>query len=149
MTSISASTTAPAPSIRRVLLAGGVAAVSTGVVSAGIALASAPLGVPQIPQLTPAAVALLSVVASVVGAFGWQLVRRRAADPLRTMRLLVPIVLALSFVPDVLLGVALATTTGAGPVLALALMHVTTISIAVAVYTRVLPVARRSAPSER
>jgi hypothetical protein len=139
----STSVSPPVSSTRRVLLAGVAAAVPTGVLSAAIALASASLGVPQIPQLTPAAVALFSVFGAIVGAFGWQAVRRRATDPGRTMRWLVPFVLVVSFVPDVLLAFTLASTTGVAPVLALALMHITTLVIGVTVYSRLLPVRSR------
>ena len=135
------------PIAGRLPLAAAIAAASTGAVSAVIALATVPLGVPQIPQLTPVAVALFSVVASVVGAIGWQLVRRRAAEPRRTLLRLAVIVLVVSFVPDVLLGLSLAGTTGVAPVVALALMHVTTIAIAVAVFARLLPVDAAPVPS--
>jgi len=138
-------TTATIPAARqRVLLAGGLAAVGASIVNVGIALAAPALGVPLLPQLMPAGVVAFSVVAGVVGAIGWQLVRRRAADPRRLLMRLVPIVLAVSFVPDVALGIATASDTGPAPVLALALMHLTTIGIAVAVYARVLPVPARA-----
>ncbi len=137
-------TTATIPATRqRVLLAAGVAAVGASIVNVGIALAAPALGVPQLPQLMPAGVVAFTVVAAVVGAVGWQLVRRRAADPRRVLTRVVPVVLAVSFLPDVALGVATASGTGPAPVLALALMHLTTIGIAVAVYARVLPVPAR------
>lgn len=131
-------TTAP----QRVLLAAGLAAVLSGVAAAAVALATGPLGVTQLPQLTPAVDAVFAAVAAVIGAIGWQLVRGRAADPRRVLSRLVPAVLAASFVPDVVLGVLTAADTGVAPVVALALMHVTTIAISVAVYARVLPVSR-------
>ena len=140
MTAATATSTA-AP--QRVLLAAGVAAVGASIVNVGIALATPALGVPLLPQLMPAGVVAFSVVAAVVGAIGWQLVRRRAADPRRLLTWLVPTVLAVSFVPDVALGIATASDTGPAPVLALALMHLTTIAIAVPAYARVLPVPAR------
>jgi len=145
------STASPATSSpsRRVPLAAATAAVLTGAASGAIALVSVPIGVPQIPQLTPIAVVLFSVVASVVGALGWQLVRRRAADPRRTVLILALTVLAVSFVPDVLLGLALAATTGPTPVVALALMHLTTMGIAVVVYAWLLPLGTRPTGSRR
>ena len=140
---------ATAASSRRVPLAAAIAAVLTGAASGAIALVSVPIGVPQIPQLTPIAVVLFSVVASVVGALGWQLVRRRAADPRRTVLILALAVLAVSFVPDALLGLSLAASTGPAPVVPLALMHLTTMGIAVVVYSWLLPVGTRPAVSDR
>ena len=134
-------TTAPSTSApQRVLLAASVAAVGASIVNVGIALAAPALGVPLLPQLMPAGVVAVTVVAAVTGAIGWQLVRRRAADPRRLLTRLVPTVLAVSFVPDVALGIATASGTGPAPVLALALMHVTTIVIAIAAYALLLPV---------
>lgn len=134
-------TTAPSTSApQRVLLAAAVAAVGASIVNVGIALAAPALGVPLLPQLMPAGVVAVTVVAAVAGAIGWQLVRRRAADPRRLLTRLVPTVLAVSFVPDVALGIATASGTGPAPVLALALMHVTTITIAIAAYALLLPV---------
>ena len=130
--------TAAAP--QRVLLAAVVAAAGASVVNAGIALAAQALQLPALPQLTPAVDVAFTVVAAVVGAIGWALIRRRAADPRRLLTWLVPTVLAVSLVPDVALGVATASDTGPAPVLALALMHLTTIGIAVPVYARFLPV---------
>lgn len=140
---MTATTVPPVAAPRRVVLAAGIAAVGASVVNVGIALAVPALGLPQLPQLTPAGVVAFTVVAAVVGAIGWQLIRRRAADPRRLLTWLVPAVLAVSFVPDVALGVATASDTGPAPVLALALMHLTTIGIAVPVYARVLPVPAR------
>ena len=140
MTATTAPSTASTP---RVVLAAGAAAVLASAVNVGIALAAPALGVPMLPQLLP--VGAFTVVAAVAGAIGWQLVRRRATAPRRLLTRLVPIVLAASFVPDVALGIATAAGTGPAPVLALALMHLTTIGVAVAVYARVLPVRNRAA----
>lgn len=134
--------TTPRTGIGRVLLAGLVAAVLTGAVNAAIAIIAVAAGVTKTMQLTPAIDVAFSVVASVVGAIGWTIVDRRAADPRRVMRVLAPAVLVVSFIPDVALGIATAGTTGIAPILVLALMHVTTISIAIAVYSRMLPLRR-------
>ena len=140
---------ATATSSRRVPLAAAIAAVLTGAASGVVALVTVPIGVPQIPQLSPIAVVLFSVVASVVGALGWQLVRLRAVDPRRTVLILALAVLVVSFVPDVLLGLSLAATTGPAPVIALALMHLTTMGIAVVVYAWLLPLGIREAGPQR
>ena len=141
-----ASTTLPmsGTSTRRVLLAGAVPALLTSVVNVGLALGALALGVPSTVQLGAPGVVLVSIVVAFCGAIGWQLVRRRAAHPRALLRLLVPIVLVLSFAPDVLLAAMTWSSTGLTPVLTLALMHLTTISIAVAAYARILPATERA-----
>lgn len=123
----------------RIALAGLVAAVLTSVVNVAVAALAVALGATQTMQLTPAPDIAFSVIASVVGAVGWSIVDRRATDPRRVLKVLAPTVLVVSFVPDVLLALATASSTGIAPILALALMHVTTISIALAVYARLIP----------
>lgn len=136
----------PAAAGRRLAMASTVAALLSGVVCAAIALLAGALGVPSIPQLTPPAVALFGMLGAIAGTVGWQVVRRRAARPARVLRVLVPSVLLASFLPDVVLGIALATTTGVAPVLALASMHLAAAVIVVAVAARLLPV-RQAAPA--
>jgi hypothetical protein len=114
-------------------------AVATALVNTVIGIAAVAAGVPKTAQLTPGVDIMFSVVASVVGAFGWYIVVRRAADPTATLRRLVPTVLAISFIPDILLGIATAPATGIAPVLILALMHIATITIAVLIYRRFIP----------
>ena len=81
------------------------------------------------------------VIGAVVGAIGWTIVRRRARDPRRLLRVLVPAVFLLSLVPDVLVGV-----TGALPgtswtaVVALMVMHLVVTVCVVAAYSLFLPV---------
>ena len=137
MTSAALPVAAP---IGRIALAAVLAAVLTSAANVGIALTAVALGVPQTPALTPPADVTLSVAAGVGGAVGWAVVRRRAADPRRVLRRLVPAVLLVSFVPDAVLALLTAADTGIAPILALMLMHVATIAIAVAVYARTLPV---------
>jgi hypothetical protein len=91
---------------------------------------------------------LFIVVAAIGGAVGWQLVRARAADPSRILARLVPVVLLLSFIPDVLIGVTKAeTATTWGGVFALMTMHVFVATAAVASYLYFLPV--RSMPNHQ
>jgi hypothetical protein len=81
----------------------------------------------------------------VAGAIGWQVLRNRVSNPSRLLSRLVPAVLALSFVPDVLIGIThseKATTWGG--VIALMCMHVVVAAAAVAGYTRFLPVPKPS-----
>lgn len=136
---MTATVTSPKTAASRIVIAALTAAVLTSVVNAAIALIAVAAGVTATPQLTPAVDIAFSVVASAVGAIGWTIVDRRTADPRRVMRVLAPAVLLVSFVPDIALGAATVATTGIAPVLALALMHVTTIVIAIAAYARFLP----------
>ncbi|WP_375401740.1 DUF6069 family protein [uncultured Amnibacterium sp.] len=123
----------------RIALAAVVAAVLTSVVNAAIALIAVALGATATPPLTPAIDIAFSVVTSVAGAIGWTIVNRRAADPRRVLKVLAPALLVVSFIPDIALGAATAAATGIAPILALALMHVTTMAIALTVYARLLP----------
>jgi hypothetical protein len=84
---------------------------------------------------------VLIVFAAIAGALGWQLVRSRATNPSRLLARLVPLVLLLSFIPDVLIGItkAEAATTWGG-VVALMTMHVFVATAAVGSYLHFLPV---------
>lgn len=83
----------------------------------------------------------LVVIGVVAGALGWNLVRHRSADPRRALTRLVPVVLVVSFIPDVLVGVtkSFAHTTWGG-VAALMIMHIAVAAAAVASYLYFLPV---------
>jgi hypothetical protein len=88
---------------------------------------------------------VLIVPAVIAGAVGWQLVRSRAKNPSRLLARLVPVVLLLSFVPDVLVGITKTlTATTWGGVIALMAMHVAVASAAVGSYLHFLPVRAAS-----
>jgi len=75
------------------------------------------------------------------GAIGWQLVRSRVTNPSRLLARLVPLVLLLSFVPDILVGITKAlTATTWGGVIALMAMHIVVAGAAVGSYLYFLPV---------
>jgi uncharacterized protein DUF6069 len=83
----------------------------------------------------------LIVLGVIGGAIGWQLVRNRATNPNRLLARLVPLVLLLSFIPDILLGITKAeTATTWGGVIALMAMHVVVATAAVASYLYFLPI---------
>jgi hypothetical protein len=83
----------------------------------------------------------LIVPAVIGGAIGWQLVRARATNPSRLLARLVPLVLLLSFVPDLLIGATKTlTATTWGGVLALMAMHIVVACAAVGSYLVFLPV---------
>ena len=87
----------------------------------------------------------LIVVGVVAGAAGWLAVRRRAANAPGVLRFLVPAVVALSFIPDVLIGVTKseAGTTWAG-VGGLMAVHLAVAVCAVVAFNRFLPLAGQS-----
>ena len=94
-----------------------------------------------------------TVVGLLIAVVVWELVRRRAGDPVAVMRRLVPIVVVLSWVPDVVLGathraaIPVVHTTW-GEVAALMVMHLFVAAIGVGLFSRLLPLRRRpAAPS--
>lgn len=95
-----------------------------------------------------------TVVGLLTAVVVWELVRRRAGDPAAVMRRLVPIVVVLSWVPDVVLGTThreatshVAHTTW-GEVAALMVMHLFVAAIGLGLFSRLLPLRRRpGAPS--
>lgn len=79
----------------------------------------------------------LAVAGVLVGALGWALVRRFAPNPAAVLRVLVPLVVVLSFVPDVVLYVE---GSSAVTVIGFMVMHVVVAVPAVIAFRRVLPV---------
>ncbi|MDF9716699.1 hypothetical protein INN71_07075 [Nocardioides sp. ChNu-153] len=124
--------------------------VAVGILSAAVVAALANLAVAAVARALGASddfvplqagpVVTWSVIGVVVSAVGWALVRARTRNPRRVLRVLVPVVLAVTLVPDVLLGVA-GDMPGVswGAVAALMVMHVVVVAVAVPVLVRVLP----------
>jgi hypothetical protein len=138
-TTTSLGTTAPTRTKKRsIVLAALVAAAVTSLVNLGIASASLAAGTPATPQLSAAAYLTFSVLAGVVGAIGWAIVRRRAANPRRLLGMLALAVLIASFVPLAILapGIGWAAT------VTLASMHTATVGLAVASYALLMPVRK-------
>ena len=116
-------------------------AVSIALAAAIAALVRAVATVPSdFAPFKPSSYIGLIVVGVVAGAAGWLAVRRRAANPSGVMRSLAPAVIALSFIPDILVGVTKfeAGTTWAG-VGGLMAMHLAVAICAVAAFARFLP----------
>ena len=133
------STTTAAPAARGVRIAVGVACaavlallVNTGVAALG-SLAPQPVAV----GLTFGEYGVASAAGVLLGTVGWTLVRRWAARPRTVLRLLVPLAVAVSFTPDLLL---LTGGTSIGNVAALIAMHIVVAAVTVPMLTRVLPV---------
>lgn len=120
--------------VRALVLAAAVAvAVALNAVVAAVAVAAdAPA---DYPPLTLPALTTFTVLGVVAGWIGWVVVHRVSSNPKAVLRVLVPVVVVLSLVPNVVL---LATgfipgTTFAG-VVALMIMHVLVAAVAVPGY---------------
>ncbi|HWV50348.1 MAG TPA: DUF6069 family protein [Microbacterium sp.] len=112
-----------------------IVAVAASIVNALIALGAVALGAEVAGGLQPVAYLSLTIIAAVAGAFGWHIINLRARRPATVMRWLVPAFLAVSFVPDIIVGVSMGWLVAGS----LMLMHVATITIAVLVYRRLMP----------
>jgi hypothetical protein len=102
-------------------------------IAAGASAAFAPL--------TLAVYAPFTVLGLVGGYVGWRIVTSRVSFPGRVMRILVPVLLVLSFLPDTIC--ALVGFIPGGSItgyLALAVMHVVVVGVGVPVYQRLAPV---------
>lgn len=134
------STTASLPRTAVLLAA---AIVVAGAANSVIAFAAIAAGASRdYPPLMLPVYLAFTVLGVLVGYLGWRMIRSRVANPARVLRVLVPVALVLSWVPDVILAVVQfipgTTLTGA---LALALMHAVVVAVAVPVYARIAPVA--------
>jgi hypothetical protein len=148
-TSATASATATAASassarpVRRVdapvLIAGAVIVVAANTVVSLAALAAG--ASPQFLPLTIALYAPFSILGFFAAYVGWRIVRSRASHPAAVLRVLVPVLAILSFVPDTMLAIfgfiPDASITG---VVGLAIMHLVVVGV-------VVPVAQRLAPA--
>lgn len=133
---------APAPA-RRVAVAALAAAVVAAPLHAVVAAVATGLGAEPGGPLQPRAYVALTVLGTFAGAVGWHRVRTRADDAARTLRRLVPAVLAASLLPVA----AVATQRGWQVGVALAVMHAVTAAVAVAAYAWLLPVRAHDARS--
>ncbi len=145
-TAQSSSTGRSAVSLRTALTTGAVAGVIAAVVNSVIAAAarSAFDVSDDFQPLTPGAYGFLTVVGVIAGLVGWLLIRR-TANAAATLRWLVPTVLVVSFVPDILVGFSDRAGVSWGAVVALMAMHVVLTVVAVATFSRLLPITRPSA----
>ncbi|MET9830347.1 DUF6069 family protein [Streptomyces sp. NPDC006385] len=120
------------------------AAVVASLGNAAIALLALAAGASdRLDALHAPAYVPLTVIGTLLGALGWTVVRRVADRPERLLRWLVPVVVVVSFVPD--LALLTGDQPGAGPlaVVALMAMHVVVAAVAVPTYRRVLPLPVR------
>jgi hypothetical protein len=127
---------------RRTTLVTLVAAIAIAVLAAGtIALAAIAAGATAFAPLMPYVFGPFAAVGVLAAYAGWRIVRASVRRPRQVLRVLVPVLLVLSFIPDVVLLLTGfmpgTTTTGA---VALMLMHLVVAAIAVPVSQRLAPV---------
>lgn len=140
MTASTSPAVATAPRTALLLATGFVVAGAANSVIAFAALAAG--ADPAFPPLLPP-VYLAFTALGLLGAYaGWRLVRRIAPRPAAALRVLVPVALVLSFVPNVVLEltrfIPTADLTG---VIGLSLMHVVVAAVAVPLFQRIAPVS--------
>lgn len=130
------------PSASRAAVTALAAAVGGSAAAAVVAAIGVALGADgDARQLQPATFVPLAVIGAIAGTVGWFLVLRRATDPRRVLGRLVPTVLAISFIPDLLLGFGGIATWGV--VSTLVLMHLAVAAVALPVFARLLPLPAR------
>ncbi|WP_214404215.1 DUF6069 family protein [Pseudonocardia lacus] len=138
MTSTTA--TRPVPTAARVglgLLAATAVAVLGNALVSLLVLAVGPGGVEK--GLRPVEYVTLTIAGVLIGTVGWALVRRFAPNPRAVLRVLVPVVVVLSFGADLAL---LAGGTGLLNAVGLMVMHVVVAAATVPTLARVLPLPR-------
>lgn len=107
--------------------------IALAAVAAGASSTYAPLTAPVYLAFT--------VIGVLAGYLGWRIVRRLTANPARVLKILVPVALVLSWVPDVVLAITgFIPGTNLTGALALGLMHAVVVAAAVPVYARIAPV---------
>jgi len=127
-------TVPPAASPARIGLTIVVAAVVAAIVNTLIGLL---IGAIEGTGYNPTTAIAYSVIGVLLGALGWAVVRHLAPRPAPVLRWVVPLVVIVSFVPDLLLlqyGLSVLLVIG------LMVMHVVCAAVAVPAFRRVLPV---------
>ncbi len=133
----------PAPRGTQIILGVLVAVIASVLVNAVVAWVVTlvdPEGVPT--GLTFSEYAPLTAVGVLGGAAGWATIRRFASRPRSVLRVLAPVVVGVSFVPDFVVltaGASLINVAG------LLIMHIAVAVIAILVLERVLPLSGRRA----
>jgi hypothetical protein len=121
------------------IAAGAVIAIGANSVDALAAIAAG--ASTSFAPLWPAVYAPFSALGVVAAFIGWSIIRRRSTRPAAVLRVLVPALAVLSFVPDaVLLATGFIPGASLTGVLALAIMHVVVVAVAVPLCVRLAPV---------
>jgi len=134
-------TTVPVARRRTAVLTLVAAAAVAVAACAAIALAAVAAGATAFPPLMPYVFGPFAIAGLLAAYAGWRIVRGRVARPRAVLRVLVPALLVLSFIPDVILLLTgfIPGTTATGAV-GLMLMHLTVAAVAVPVAQRLAPV---------
>jgi hypothetical protein len=133
-------TTASVPRTALLLVA---AFAVAGLANTVVALAAVAAGASStFAPLLPPAYLTFTALGVAGGYLGWRIIRRITARAARVLRVLVPVALVLSWVPDVILAIVqfIPGTNLTGAV-GLALMHAVVVAVAVPVFARLAPVS--------
>ena len=137
-----ASAARPVASTRRTVALTAAGVVVAGVATSIVALTVTALGIGDgFAPLRPAVYLPFVAIGVIAAVVGWRIIRSRAANPARVLRVLVPVVLIASFIPDMILILTRfipGTTLVAG--LSLSVMHVIVAAVAVPLAQRIAPV---------
>jgi hypothetical protein len=99
----------------------------------------------KFPPLQFAAYTSLGLLGILFAAIAWTVIRSKSSAPAQLLSKLVPAVIVVSFIPDILVGVNKSEAhTSWGAVIALMIMHLCVAAIAVASFTKFLPVSDRN-----
>lgn len=118
-----------------------IVAAAAGALNTGVALLGIALGADgSLPGVQAPAYLTFTTIAAIAGALGWHLISRFAKRPTRVMRWLVPTFLAVSFIPDIAMGILFEWPYAA----TLATMHVVTLTVGVLTFSRLMPLAYKA-----
>ena len=134
----------PAATPGRTAVLLGIGFVIAGLATSVVAFIATALGAAEgFAPLMPAVYLPFVAVGIVAAVVGWRIVRARAANPYAVLRVLVPVVLIASFIPDAVLIITrfIPGTTLLGG-LSLSVMHLIVAAVAVPLAQRIAPVAR-------
>ena len=127
-------------SLARVALGVAAAAVIAIALNTGVALGTLALEQGGTNTgLNLAAYGSLTVIGVLAGTIGWAAIRRYAARARATLRVVVPVVVVLTFIPD--LALLISGAADGINVAGLLVMHVVVAAVTVSVVSRVLPLA--------
>lgn len=136
--STSTDLSAPTTTGMKVARVGALAAVGSVFAVEIVAVIGKALGAPEVSALTAAPLAVFTVVGVAVATVAWVLLGRRPNGG-QLLRVLVPIVLVVSFVPDLLLGVG---GTAWSSVATLIVAHTAVFLVTIPVFVRLLSPSR-------
>ena len=142
-----ASTARPAASTRRTVALTAAGVVIAGVATSIVALTVTALGLADgFAPLRPAVYLPFVAIGVIAAVIGWRIIRSRVANPARVLRVLVPLVLVASFIPDTILIITrfIPGTTVTGG-LSLSIMHLIVAAVAVPLAQWIAPVGARRA----